>query len=66
MILSGKKVVFTEENGLVKWHYVAIGLDNGEEIEILEGLKENEKVIISKSLQLNYDSPVKFLKSISR
>lgn len=59
VIRSGKKVIFTEENGLAKWHYVTTGLDNGEEIEILEGLKENEKVIISNNLQLNHDSPVK-------
>jgi len=59
VVRSGKKVLFTEENGLAKWHYVTTGLDNGEEIEILEGLKENEKVIISNNLQLNHDSPVK-------
>lgn len=59
VIRSGKKVVFTEEQGLAKWHYVNTGLDNGEEIEILEGLKENEKVIVSNNLQLNHDSPVR-------
>ncbi|MCM8819849.1 MAG: efflux RND transporter periplasmic adaptor subunit, partial [Candidatus Omnitrophica bacterium] len=62
VIRSGKKVVFTEEQGLAKWHYVQTGLDNGEEIEILEGLKENEKVIISNNLQLNHDSPVRVKK----
>lgn len=59
VIRSGKKVVFTEEQGLAKWHYVQTGLDNGEEIEILEGLKENEKVIVTNNLQLNHDSPVR-------
>lgn len=66
VIRSGKKVVFTEENALAKWHYVTTGLDNGEEIEVLEGLQENEKVIISNNLQLNHDSPVKVVKSLSR
>lgn len=61
VIRSGKKVVFTEEQGLAKWHYVQTGLDNGEEIEILEGLKENEKVIVTNNLQLNHDSPVKVI-----
>jgi hypothetical protein len=65
VIRSGKKVVFTEENGLAKWHYVTTGLDNGEEIEILEGLKESEKVIVSNNLQLNHDSPVSVVKSTS-
>jgi RND family efflux transporter MFP subunit len=59
VIRSGKKVIFTEEQGLAKWHYVQTGLDNGEEIEILEGLKENEKVIVNNNLQLNHDSPVR-------
>jgi len=59
VIRSGKKVIFTEEQGFAKWHYVQTGLDNGEEIEILEGLKENEKVIVTNNLQLNHDSPVK-------
>lgn len=61
VIRSGKKVVFTEEQGLAKWHYVQTGLDNGEEIEILEGLKENEKVIVTNNLQLNHDSPVRVI-----
>lgn len=59
VIRSGKKVVFTVENNLAKWHYVSTGLENSEEIEILDGLKEGEKVIVSNNLQLNHDSPVK-------
>ena len=55
---SGKKVVFTEENKLAKWHYVITGLENTQEIEITEGLKIGEKVIISNNLQLAHDSPV--------
>lgn len=59
VIRSGKKVVFTAEGNLAKWHYVSTGLENGEEVEILDGLKEGEKVIVSNNLQLNHDSPVK-------
>jgi len=61
VIRSGKYVVFTAENGLAKWNYVTVGRENGEEIEILEGLKENQSVIITNNLQLAHDAPVKVL-----
>jgi RND family efflux transporter MFP subunit len=59
VIRSGKKVVFTEEKGLAKWNYVQVGLENNQEVEILEGLKEQQRVIVSNNLQLAHDSPVK-------
>ena len=32
-------MVFTYENGLAKWNYVTTGLDNGHEVEIVEGVR---------------------------
>lgn len=61
VIRSGKHVVFTLENGLAKWNYVTVGRENGKEIEIIEGLKENQAVIITNNLQLAHDAPVKVL-----
>jgi membrane fusion protein (multidrug efflux system) len=61
VIRSGKHVVFTVENGLAKWNYVTVGRENGKEIEIIEGLKENQAVIITNNLQLAHDAPVKVL-----
>jgi membrane fusion protein, multidrug efflux system len=61
VIRSGKHVVFTAENGLAKWNYVTVGRENGKEIEIIEGLKENKAVIITNNLQLAHDAPVKKL-----
>ena len=61
VIRSGKHVVFTAENGLAKWNYVTVGRENGNEIEIIEGLKENQSVIITNNLQLAHDAPVKKL-----
>lgn len=55
---SGKQVAFTLEAGLAKWNYVVTGRENGKEIEILEGLKENQKVIVTNNLQLSNDAPV--------
>jgi membrane fusion protein (multidrug efflux system) len=58
VIRSGKKVIFTEANGSAKWNYVITGLDNGKDVEVLEGLDENEKVIIKNNLQLAHNSQV--------
>lgn len=59
---DGRPVIFTEESGLAKWHYVVTGRENGKEIEIKEGLKPNEKVIISNNLQLAHEAPVLAIK----
>jgi RND family efflux transporter MFP subunit len=59
VVRSGKQVVFTVENELAKWNYVTTGRENGKEIEITEGLKENQMVIITNNLQLAHDAPVK-------
>ncbi|MBX2897135.1 MAG: efflux RND transporter periplasmic adaptor subunit [Cyclobacteriaceae bacterium] len=59
VIRSGRHVVFTFENRLAKWNYVTVGRENGKEIEILDGLKEGQQVIITNNLQLAHDAVVK-------
>jgi membrane fusion protein (multidrug efflux system) len=59
VVRSGKQLVFTEVNGLAKWNYVTVGRENGLEVEITDGLKENSRVIVSNNLQLANDTPVK-------
>lgn len=59
VVRSGKQVVFVAEDGLAKWHYVTTGLDNGDEVEIIEGLEEGMAIITSNNLQLAHDAPVK-------
>lgn len=58
VIRSGKQVVFTAVNGKAYWNYVKTGRENGKEIEVLEGLKTGDNVIISNNLQLAHDAPV--------
>lgn len=58
VIRSGRNVVFTYEEGKAKWNYVEVGKENGKEIEIVEGLGNNEQVIISNNLQLEHDTEV--------
>jgi RND family efflux transporter MFP subunit len=60
---SGRAVVFTVENGKEsKWNYVVPGKDNGEEVEILEGLEANTTVITTNNLQLAHQAPVQIIK----
>jgi membrane fusion protein, multidrug efflux system len=59
VLRGGRLVVFTYENGLAKWNYVTTGLDNGREIEIIEGIKFGMEVITSNNLQISHDAPVK-------
>jgi len=56
---SERHVVFNIDKGLAKWNYVTLGKNNGEKVQVLEGLKENMKIIISNNLQLAHDSPVR-------
>ncbi len=58
VIKSGKTVVFTYENGLAKWNYVEVGLDNGVDLEILSGVEPGSQVIISNNMQLAHDARV--------
>ncbi len=58
VIKSGRPVIFTFENGLAKWKYVEIGLDNGVELEVLSGLNDGDQVIISENLQLAHEAQV--------
>lgn len=55
---SGRKVVFTYENGLAKWHYVTVVYENDTEAAIAKGLKAGEQVIIAGNLNLGHDAKV--------
>src|SRR5690606_4084492 len=58
VIRNGKNVVFTLENGKARWNYVVAGRQNGEEVEILEGLSNGQKAITTNNLQLAHETPV--------
>ena len=59
---SGRAVVFSIENNESKWNYVEVGKDNGEEVEILEGVEAGSTVITSNNLQLAHQAPVQIIK----
>lgn len=59
LLRNNRPVVFTWEAGFAKWNYVSLGSENGEVIEILEGIKPGSEVIISNNIQLAHNAPVK-------
>ncbi|MDQ0640227.1 membrane fusion protein (multidrug efflux system) [Pedobacter sp. W3I1] len=59
---NSRGVVFTMDKGLAKWSYVVMGRENGNYVEILDGLAQNQKVIISNNLQLSHDTRVEEIK----
>ena len=60
-VRGGREVVFTIENGRAKWNYVESGLDNGVEVEILEGVPSGAQVILTNNLQLGHDAQVEVI-----
>ncbi|WEK33550.1 MAG: efflux RND transporter periplasmic adaptor subunit [Candidatus Pseudobacter hemicellulosilyticus] len=56
---NDKPVVFTLSGNRARWNYVKPGRTNGRQVEILEGLKPGQQVIISNNLQLAHDAPVR-------
>ncbi|AEE50701.1 efflux RND transporter periplasmic adaptor subunit [Haliscomenobacter hydrossis] len=59
VLRNNRPVIFTWENGLSKWNYVTTGTENGESIEILEGIKAGSEIIVSNNIQLAHNGPVK-------
>jgi len=64
LVRGGRKLVFVVENGIAKWRYVEIGLENEHFAEILPstepgwGIAEGEQVIIEGHFTLAHDAKV--------
>jgi RND family efflux transporter MFP subunit len=58
---GGRPLVFVVENGLAKWRYIQIGPENEQFVEVLDGVKEGEQVIVEGHLTLAHDSPVRII-----
>ena len=55
---SQRKLLFVVEDGLAKWRYVEIGLENEDFAEILDGVKAGEQVIVEGHFTLAHDARV--------
>lgn len=58
VIKQGKSVIFTVVNGLSQWKYVEIGLDNGTDVEVLDGLQDGDQVVLTNNIQLAHEAKV--------
>lgn len=56
---NGKKVVFTLKNNKAIWNYVTTGLENLDQVTILDGLAEGDTVIINGNIDLAHESSVR-------
>ena len=61
MVRGGRKLAFVVENGLAKWRYIKIGLENERYAEVLEGVNEGEFVIVEGHFTLAHDAKVKIV-----
>ncbi|QHI38415.1 Multidrug resistance protein MdtA [Kordia antarctica] len=59
VLRSNKEVVFTLENGVAKWNYVAVKDENSKSYAIEKGLQLGDTIIISGNLNLSHNSKVK-------
>ncbi|MCX8161208.1 MAG: efflux RND transporter periplasmic adaptor subunit [Candidatus Saccharicenans sp.] len=59
LVRGGRPLVFVIENNLAKWRYIQTGEENEQFVEVLDGVKEGEQVIVEGHLTLAHDSPVR-------
>lgn len=62
LVRSGRKLAFVVEEGLAKWRYIDVGLENEDYAEVLDGIKEGESVIIEGHFTLAHDARVRIQK----
>lgn len=59
LLRTGRKMAFVIEEGLAKWRYIEVGLENEDYAEVLDGIKDGEIVIIEGHLTLAHDAKVR-------
>jgi len=58
LVRGGRKLVFVVEGGQAKWRYIEVGLENENFAEVLDGVKEGDKVIVEGHFTLAHDARV--------
>lgn len=59
LVRMGRKMAFVVEGELAKWRYIDVGLENEDYIEILDGVKDGETVIVDGHFTLAHDAKVR-------
>jgi len=62
LVRSGRKLAFVVEDGVAKWRYIEVGLENESYAEVLDGIQEGESVIIEGHFTLAHDARVRIQK----
>ncbi|MFC2158455.1 efflux RND transporter periplasmic adaptor subunit [Acidobacteriota bacterium] len=58
---SGRKLAFVVVDGVAKWRYLEIGLENEDYAEVLDGIKEGDTVLIDGHFTLAHDAKVRIV-----
>jgi RND family efflux transporter MFP subunit len=58
LVRRGRKLVFAVEEGLAKWRYIEVGVENEQFVEVLDGIEEGEIVITKGHFTLAHDTRV--------
>lgn len=61
LVRAGRKLAFVVENGLSKWRYIEVGLENEDYAEVLDGIDEGEPVIVEGHFTLAHDARVRII-----
>ncbi len=59
---GGRKLAFVVEEGIAKWRYIEVGLENEDFVEVLDGVKEGEVVCVDGHFTLAHDARVRIEK----
>ncbi len=59
---GGRKLAFVVEEGIAKWRYIDVGLENEDFVEVLDGVKEGEVVCVDGHFTLAHDARVRIEK----
>lgn len=59
LVRMGRKMAFVVEGELAKWRYIDVGLENEDYIEVLDGIKDGETVIVDGHFTLAHDAKVR-------
>ncbi len=61
LVRGGRKLCFVVEGELAKWRYVETGLEDDDNVEILSGVSEGEKVITEGHFTLAHDAKIRIV-----
>jgi len=62
LVRMGRKMAFVIEGELAKWRYIDVGLENEDYVEVVDGVKDGETVIVDGHFTLAHDARVRIEK----